>query len=190
MSREMGIATTESAPGRPSAIGRLLNADIEGAAAAVLVAIMVVVAFQQVVFRYVLQSSLVWSEELTRYLFVWTAFVASAYAAKEGRHLSVVMLIAVLPRRVAGAIELLADLLSLAFCGYCAVYGWQMVEFLFQTVQLSPGMQINVGWVYLAIPVGMSLTGLRILQRRIALLLGHRDRALEAECSLSEEPRW
>ena len=175
MSDQVGLTGGKASTKKASALGRLLEADIEGAAAAVLVAVMVVVAFQQVFFRYILQDSLVWSEELTRYLFVWTTFVASAYAAKEGRHLSVVMLVTALPRRAAGIIELLADLLSLAFCAYCAVYGWQMVDFLFRTVQLSPGMQINVGWAYLAIPVGMSLTGLRILQRRLTLLFSSRD---------------
>ena len=172
MSDQIGLIENGAAVRKKSTLVRLLEADIEGAAAVILVAIMVIVAFQQVFFRYVLSSSLVWSEELTRYLFVWTTFVASAYAAKEGRHLSVVMLVALLPKGTARVIETIADMLALLFCGYCAVYGWQMVDFLFRTVQLSPGMQINVGWVYLAIPVGMSLTGLRILQRRLTLLFG------------------
>ena len=41
-------------------------------------AVIVVVGFAQVVFRYVLESPLSWSEELVRYVFVWSVFLTAA----------------------------------------------------------------------------------------------------------------
>ncbi|WP_286954445.1 TRAP transporter small permease subunit, partial [Aminobacterium sp. UBA5277] len=35
---------------------------------------MVIVVFLQVIFRFVLHSSLPWSEELSRYILVWISF--------------------------------------------------------------------------------------------------------------------
>ena len=51
----------------------------------VLVAI-VVVTFSQVLFRYVFRTSLDWSEELARFLFLWLAALSSAYAFKTKSH--------------------------------------------------------------------------------------------------------
>jgi len=46
----------------------------------------------QVFFRYVVQSSLGWSEELSRYLFVWLIFIGSAVALPKGFHIAIDML--------------------------------------------------------------------------------------------------
>ena len=58
----------------------------------ILVAI-VGVTFTQVLFRYVFQLSLAWSEELARYLFLWLAFLASAYAFKTRSHFALRFLV-------------------------------------------------------------------------------------------------
>ena len=39
--------------------------------------------FVQVVMRYVFHSSLTWSEEMARYLFVWLVYFSVAYTAKK-----------------------------------------------------------------------------------------------------------
>ena len=56
---------------------------------ALLAAVTVAVTLLQVVFRYVLGSSLSWSEELARYLFIWVIFLGVASAARRGQHMAV-----------------------------------------------------------------------------------------------------
>ena len=46
----------------------------------------VMVTFVQVVSRYVLQSSLAWTEELARYMFICLAALGAAYAYKIKAH--------------------------------------------------------------------------------------------------------
>jgi len=52
----------------------------------VLLIAIVSVTFIQVVFRYVLHFSLAWAEELARFLLLWLAALASAYAFKTKSH--------------------------------------------------------------------------------------------------------
>lgn len=59
---------------------RRLRAAVDGAAA-LLIAAVTVLGVAQVFWRYVLNSSLVWSEELIRLLFVWLIFVGAASTA-------------------------------------------------------------------------------------------------------------
>ena len=53
------------------------------------ITIMLFIIFLQVIFRYVLHHSLTFSEELARYLFVWTVFLGSAVVAKDNGHIVV-----------------------------------------------------------------------------------------------------
>lgn len=46
-------------------------------------AAMAVIMGVQVFFRYVLGASLSWSEELTRYLFIWAGFLSVSYCTKN-----------------------------------------------------------------------------------------------------------
>lgn len=45
----------------------------------VIFVIMILIVFLQVVARYVFGSSLSWSEEIARFLLVWTIFLAAGY---------------------------------------------------------------------------------------------------------------
>ena len=51
--------------------------------------IMVGATFLQVIFRYFFNHPLFWSEELSRYCFVWIVFVGAAIAVKHGAHIGV-----------------------------------------------------------------------------------------------------
>ncbi len=72
---------------------RLLEALI-----ALCLAVMVVMVFGNVVLRYVFNSGIAVSEELSRWLFVWLTFLGAIVALKENGHLGSDMLVSRLPR--------------------------------------------------------------------------------------------
>jgi TRAP-type C4-dicarboxylate transport system permease small subunit len=51
--------------------------------------IMLALMFIQVVYRYILESPLPWSEELCRYLFIITSFLGGAVATAERSHIEI-----------------------------------------------------------------------------------------------------
>lgn len=135
-------------------------------------ALMVVLIGMQVFNRYVLANSLVWSEELGRYLFIWAVYIGCAYATKQRSHLGVTILQNFAPRWLKKPALLLADALTLVFCGFCIVWGIDMLRFLARTGQETPALEIPMYWVYLALPVGMLLMALRVAERAWRLLAG------------------
>ena len=58
---------------------------------------MAVVVFLQVIFRYVLNLPLFWTEELARYCLVWASLLGSAVAVKRGQHIAVTIFMERLP---------------------------------------------------------------------------------------------
>jgi TRAP-type transport system small permease protein len=63
-----------------------------------LMAVMVVMVFGNVVLRYVFNSGITVSEELSRWAFVWMIFLGAIIAIKEGAHLGTDMLVGRLGR--------------------------------------------------------------------------------------------
>lgn len=60
---------------------------------AAMLAVMVVLVFGNVVLRYVFNSGITVSEELSRWLFVWVTFLGAIVAVRDGAHLGTDMLV-------------------------------------------------------------------------------------------------
>ena len=131
-------------------------------------AFMLFFTFIQVVARYLFESSLVYSEELSRYLFVWTVFLGLPVVAKRGGHMAVTALSGRLKGAAARTMSIAAYLVGIAFMATMIVQGVEMVQRTSQ--QLSPAMEISMSWVYLAIPIGCLFMMLQMVSDLCALL--------------------
>lgn len=141
----------------------------------VLMATLLTVMTAQVVMRYGFNSSLLWSEELCRYLLIWSSFLAMIFAFERGEIAALSILANALPRVPALGLAVLGGLLSAAMCAALAYYGYLYAElagsqpipalsFILEDLFGSGAPQApTVFWVYFALPLGMSLLGLRIL---------------------------
>lgn len=114
--------------------------------------VMTLMIVLQVLFRYVIQSSLSFSEELARYMFIWSAFVGSALALKNRSHVSIEIIVANLPRAIKKRAIVVSNALSFIFYALLVVYGIIMtVHTLDQT---SPTMGwLRMSYVYLSVPI-------------------------------------
>jgi TRAP-type C4-dicarboxylate transport system permease small subunit len=137
--------------------------------------VMVVIIGMQVFNRYVLGSSLVWSEELGRFLFIWSVWIGCSYAMRADRHLRVTALSEFSGHRVRFALDVFAQVSTLVFCGFAIVWGANMISFLMRTGQQAPALEVPIYWVYLALPLGMALMAIRCLQNLYALFTGDRE---------------
>lgn len=128
---------------------------------------MVVVTFLQVFMRYVVGSSLSWSEELSRYCFIWLVFIAISYGVKHQKHIKMDILLSIFKEKGNLVFGILANILFLIFGLFILVYGIDISVRFIELNQTSPVMKIPIGFVYLAAPVGMGLTVIRIIQNII-----------------------
>lgn len=125
--------------------------------------------------RYVFKSSLTWSEELARYIFLWQIWVGAAYAAKESQHLRIEVLKKRLSDRGKDILDIIVIMIWTAFSIFLATRSGQLTSILFSRGQLSPAMRIPMGYAYASVPVGCGLMAFRLLQnlyKKIADLNG------------------
>jgi len=111
---------------------------------------MVLVIGLQVFFRYVLNDSLGWSEELGRALLVWLTFFGAGAACKRKGHIGVdffVRRLAPAPRRVTAALALLV---SICFFLIMIVYGLEFSWFIRH--QATTILELPKWLLFLAVP--------------------------------------
>ncbi len=122
---------------------------------------MAVLVFTNVVTRYVFGFSINWSEELSRYLMIWVAYLGGGLALREGRHVAIEYVQGLLPPRLAPYARAAVGLLILAFLVTLTVLGWQLSQFAWR--QRTPVLGLPQGAVYLALPIGAALFGLHLV---------------------------
>jgi TRAP-type C4-dicarboxylate transport system permease small subunit len=128
---------------------------------AALIAVTVAAATAQVVFRYGVQASLTWSEELARYAFIWAIFIGTSVAARRGQHIAVDSLVKTLPRVVQRWLRLANLLLCGAF--FCLFAYVSALLVLNAIPQKSSSLEISIAWVYAAAVIGAALTVLHLV---------------------------
>ncbi|MCI5078116.1 TRAP transporter small permease [Oricola sp.] len=134
---------------------RLLDLSERALAVACVIAfiVMFVLGIATVFFRYVVESSLAFPDEMIRYLFIWMIFLGSGIAFRRNMHAAIGVFVNNLPASMKRAALILATLA----CGlFFAVLFWSglMTTMRVQT-QISPALEISMAWVYGAVPVGM-----------------------------------
>ncbi len=88
--------------------------------------LMTAIIAAQVFFRYILNSSLTWSEPAAVMIMGWFIFLGAAVGIREGYHLSFDVVLYVLPHRAKMVLHSISDLVVVAFgCGMIW-FGWQL----------------------------------------------------------------
>lgn len=114
---------------------------------------MFVLGIATVVFRYVIESSLAFPDELIRYLFIWMIFLGSAIAFRRNMHAAIGVLVTNLPETLKRPALMIATAASGLFFIVLLTGGVELAARV--RAQISPALEVSMAWVYSAIPVGM-----------------------------------
>lgn len=107
---------------------------------------MVIMVFGNVVLRYVFNSGITVSEEMSRFVFVWLTFIGAIVAMRDGSHLGVDTLVSRLPR--SGKIVCLT-ISQVLMLGCCVLFFWgTWLQHEVNATNLAPVTSLNMIWVY------------------------------------------
>ncbi|MGE0801927.1 MAG: TRAP transporter small permease [Lautropia sp.] len=150
---------TQPKPPDRSFTGRLRRA-LTGISVALLASYFVLVLVQ-VFFRYVLNESIYWAEELIRGLMVWGVMLSSALVAASRGHIRIELLETVLPPAGRRVVVALANALTIAFS---LILLWAAIELMDRTwFQQAPMLEVPKWTVYMAIAAGAGLEALLMI---------------------------
>jgi TRAP-type transport system small permease protein len=146
--------------GRIDAFARALGATLKALSAALLASYFVLVLLQ-VFFRYVLNESLFWAEELVRGLLVWGVMISAALVAGSRGHIRVEVLELMLPPGGKQVVRWIADALTITFS---LLLLWAAIALMDRTwFQQSPLLEVPKWTVYMALAAGAGIEALLTL---------------------------
>ena len=164
---------------QPSLVNRIA-AVVDGIVDRVAIALFVVIfaaVLGQIVMRYVFDDPLIWSEELSRYLFIWIALLGWTLASRNRTHITVRLFVDMLPRRARLLAEAANAFLVLAFAVVLLGLGIELVAVSTDVPTIT--LFFNFAVIYAAVPVTAAVIVLHCI-RDIALHLHNLAQGAEA----------
>ena len=121
-------------------------------AAGIALILMTVVIFFQVIIRFTPMTSIAWTEELSRFAFIWSSMLGAAVAYDRGSFASITMVPNALKGNARRIFYFVVEILVLGTSIILIVYGFQlaMTSSFMTTTALHAPMWIQ----YIPIPIG------------------------------------
>lgn len=118
----------------------------------VLFAVMVVVGTYQIITRFIFNSPSTVSEELLTYTFAWMAIFSSAYVFGKRDHMRMTFIADKLPKEQRRILEIVIELLIIAFAVIVLIYGGFTIMGLTMT-QKTASLGVMMGVIYAVVPI-------------------------------------
>ena len=120
------------------------------------------IIFVQVIMRSVFNSSLTWSEELTRYIFIWQIWMGVSIAQKDKAHIKVEILKSfVKNQKFLAVVDVIATILLIAFNIFLVTSGIDLVQQMITRGNVSSAMPMWI--VYIVLPLASGIFTLRLI---------------------------
>lgn len=144
---------------------RFLDTHFEEFLGSLLLALMVSIAFINVIVRYCTDFSFAWTEELTVNFFVWVVLLGTARAFRDGGHLGM----SIMYERFSPRGRAVCYVIGIAICiiFFAALFQTGLMEVLdeYELEVASESLGIPVWWYTIATPLFSLLIIVRLLQR-------------------------
>lgn len=118
----------------------------------------------QVIMRYVFNMSLTWSEELTRFSFIWSAFLSIGYCIKKGVELKIDIIYQSFLDSTKRTLDIIVSIIMILFYGYALYFSFEVVKISLLDKQTSPAMRLPMYFIYFSTVIGFFLALLRSIQ--------------------------
>jgi len=126
----------------------------------------VIIVFSQVIMRSVFNYSLSWSEELSRYIFIWQTWLGTSIALRDNEHIKVELLLNLFKNeRVKIVIKIIASIIWFVFCLFLIINGFELLQSMARRKALSSGLRIPLTYVYASLPISSLLICLRLFPK-------------------------
>lgn len=141
---------------------------------ALLFAMMIIMGIQ-IFARYALSNSLSWSEEITRFCFIWTGFLSISYCVKNSKSIKIEQFVEWFKDDFGGRgvhmFRLISYLIELVLFAYLLPFAFHFVKLSYMSKAASPAVGIPMWMVQSITVLSFGLCEIRLLQKFVERIL-------------------
>lgn len=145
--------------------------------AAVVLAVLVVLTFLGVIWRYVLSAPFTWLEEVQMACMVWIVFAAGGSAFRTGNHVAIEMVVDLMPKKLQRIVEILISIVVVVVIGYLFYQSLGFIQMFLKSGRSTSMLKIPYWLIYGIAPVSFILM---IISYFYSLFTGVKSEAKEA----------
>ena len=118
----------------------------------------------QVILRFGFSTAAAWPEETAVYGLIFAVYLGACLGVKERAHVRITFLVFRLPKKLQITSIILADIFWLSFVAFMIFQTIVYTQLLFNVSYVLPGLDIELKWLQMFIPMIFGLMLFRILQ--------------------------
>ena len=161
MEREMKVSRLEQT-------SNVLN-EVVKYLAAFLLAVMTLIVFLEVLFRYVLNAPLDWSEELATFTFVWASLLGASIGLKRRENPRLDLVVNLFSPKIQKTIEGIYNIAILFLLAVLFIYGARLTASM--KSQLTAALQYSVSFIYVVLPISAAIMFIHLAIQTVGLFL-------------------
>ena len=139
--------------------------DLEEYICCTLLGVIMTRLMMQVCYRYFGGKSIAWSEEVSRFLFLYLVYFAASLAASKNLHIRVTAQLKLLPKLGQMLLLLTTDIIWLIFCSIVVNVGTDFIISMSDRPMVSGALMLDMRYVYAAVPIAFTLQAVRLVER-------------------------
>ena len=128
------------------AVSILMNLDI--AIASVILAVLIVLTFAGVIWRYIFSNPFTWLEEVQTSCMVWIVFAAAGAAFRTGNHVAIEMIVDMMPQKVQKIMDIVIFVVVVIVIGYLFVQSIGFIQVFIKSGRSTSMLKIPFAGVY------------------------------------------
>lgn len=149
------------------------------------IVVSVTLLFINVILRYMFNTGIYGADEIALICFVWMSWLGISIGEREKEHIRIDMLsqsLHGLPKKI---LDITAELVTLAILVFLVYYGFKVVGVFVRKGTVTAMYRIQKYWIYLSVPIGSLMMGLRIIGHIVEIVrakdYGAKPKELEEE---------
>ena len=131
----------------------------------VLASAMVLIVFINVLTRYFFHTAIAWTDESSRFLFIWLSFLGAILVNDKYEHMNLDFLVTSLPRIPSGIIKIISSIIVTVLFVLLTIGGVKVVSK--NIAWYSSALEIEYAKVYAIVPVCCTIMAFQSLARLI-----------------------
>ncbi len=128
------------------------------------------VTFSQVISRYFFMYTLPWAEEISRFSFIWMAYIGMSSCMRHDIHLKVDVLSVKLQGASKTILYVIDMLISLIFCLFIVYWGYDMLNLVYESEQVALTVPVPLVLVWISIPLSFAFACIHIVANIVRAL--------------------